>query len=110
MSLLTKQCRRKAEADGLVSLMNDTKWREMCLAFSSFEPKPAWRTLDLLNGYLSDWDRDWFHHVGPEYCSIQWLEIDSGVCDAESVKTVLSGLGVPFEKVGGFFRILGYRK
>jgi len=44
MNSLSNQCRRKAEADGLVSVMNNTKWRELCFAFSSFDVKPAWRT------------------------------------------------------------------
>ncbi|SRR6266496_2015034 len=74
MSTLSKQCRRKAKIEWLVSLMKDTKWRELCLAFSSFEKKPAWRTRDLLNGHKSDWDSDWFHHVGPDYCGIEWLD------------------------------------
>src|SRR5690349_16538799 len=98
MGPLANQCRRKAEADGLVSMMNDTKWRELCMAFSLFEPKPAWRTRDLLNGHLSDWDRGWFHHVGPDYCSIEWLEIDPGTCDPEHIRAVLGEIGAPFEE------------
>jgi hypothetical protein len=110
MSTLANQCRRKAEADGLVSLMNDTKWRELCFAFSAFEKKPAWRTRDLLNGHLSDWDCEWFHHVGPDYCSIEWLEIDPRDCDDESITTVLRQVGVPFEESEHYFRVIGYRK
>jgi len=110
MSALAKQCRRKAEADGLVSLMNDTKWRELCFTFSSFETKPAWRTLDLLNGHLSDWDCEWFHHVGPDYCSIEWLEIDPRACDRESVRAVLREVAAPFEESEQFFRVIGYAK
>ena len=75
MSSLSNQCRHKAEASGLVSLMNDTKWRELCYTFSAFEKNPLWRARDLLNEYLSEWDSEWFYHVGPDYCSIEWLEI-----------------------------------
>jgi hypothetical protein len=105
-----KQCRRKAESEGLVSLMNDTKWRELCFAFSSFHPKPAWRTRDLLNRHISDWDSDWFHHVGPHYCSIEWLEIDPRACERESIRAVLSKVGAPFQEFGQFFRVKGYTK
>ena len=110
MSALANQCRRKAEAEGLVSYMNDTKWRELCYAFSSFDTKPRWRTRDLLTGYLSEWDRGWFHHVGPDYCSIEWLEIDPGGCDRESVRAVLREVGAPFEESEQFFRVVGYKR
>jgi hypothetical protein len=110
MSPLANQCRRKAETHGLVSLMNDTKWREVCFAFNSFDTKPAWRTLDLLTGHLSDWDCEWFHHVGPHYCSIEWLEIDPRACDRESVRAALRKVGVPFEESEHYFRVIGYKK
>lgn len=109
MSALAKQCRDKAEAEGYASLMNDTKWRELCVAFASFEKRPAWRTRDLLNGYLSGWDRDWFYHVGPDYCSIEWLEIDPMECSKAQIREVLQAVGAPFEE-GEYFRVIGYRK
>ena len=110
MNSLANQCRRQAEADGLVSLMNDTKWRELCFAFSSNKPRPAWRTRDLLNGFLSAWDKDWYHHVGPYYCTIEWLEIDTQDCDRENIRSVLREAGVPFEETENYFKVIGYRK
>jgi hypothetical protein len=110
MSTLSNQCRRKAETEGLVSLMNDTKWRQLCFAFSAFAKKPAWRTRDLLNGHLSDWDSEWFHHVGPDYCAIEWLEIDLRNCDDESITSVLRQVGASFEESEHYFRVIGYRK
>jgi hypothetical protein len=110
MSPLANQCRRKAETEGLVSLMNDTKWRELCFAFSSFATNPAWRTRDLLNGHVSDWDCEWFHHVGPDYCSIEWLEIDPRDSDRDCVRSVLREIGAPFEEAEHFFRVIGYTK
>ncbi len=110
MSTLASKCRRKAEADGLASLMSNTKWRELCIAFSLLDVKPRWRTLDLLNGHLSAWDREWFHHVGPDYCSIEWLEIDPSGCDGESVRALLCEVGVPFEESTHFLRVIGYKR
>jgi hypothetical protein len=110
MNILVNQCRRKAETDGLVSQINDTKWRELCFAFSAFKIKPAWRTHDLLNGYLSSWDLDWFYHIGPDYCSIEWLEIDPKDCDHEIIRSVLQEVGAPFEESEGYFRVIGYTK
>jgi hypothetical protein len=109
MSPLSKQCRRKAEEEGYASLMNDTKWRELCFAFSVFDKKPAWRTRDLLTGYVSSWDTEWFHHVGPDYCSIEWLEIDARDCPKEAILEVLEKVGAPFDDAERL-KVVGYRR
>ncbi len=37
---------------------------------------PRWRTRDVENGHLSEWDREWFHHFREGgYKFIQWVEI-----------------------------------
>jgi hypothetical protein len=110
MSPLANQCRAKAEEGGFASLMNDTKWRELCMALATFEKKPAWRTRDLLTGYVSSWDSDWYHHVGPDYCSIEWLEIERGANPKEEIRSVLQSVGAPFEETDSCFRVMGYRK
>jgi hypothetical protein len=107
---LANQCRRKAESEGLVSLMNDTKWKELCFAFSNFPQRPAWRTRDLLNGYLSAWDSEWSYHVGPDYCTIEWLQVDPKDCERASIHTVLSQVGAPFDESIPYFKVYGYRK
>jgi hypothetical protein len=89
--------------------MNNTKWKELCFAFAGFEKHPTWRTRDLLNGNLSAWDSEWFHHVGPDYCSIEWLEIDPRGNSRESILEVLRHVGAPFEE-GSHFKVIGYRK
>ena len=110
MSTLSEKCRRKVAEEGYTSLMNDTKWRELCMAFSAFKKIPAWRTRDFLNEYLSDWDTDWYHHVGPDYCSIEWLEIDPQDCSKGEILLVLQEVGVSFEDLGSYIRVIGYRK
>src|SRR5687767_14614667 len=110
MSSLAKHCRVKAEEGGFASLMNDTKWRELCMAFAAFEKKPVWRARDLLTGYVSGWDSEWYHHVGPDYCSIEWLEIERGVSRKEEIRSVLESVGVPFDETDSYFRVIGYRK
>ena len=109
MNSLAKQCRNKAEEEGFASLMNDTKWRELCFTFAALERKPAWRTRDLLNGHVSDWDSDCFYHLGPDYCCIEWLEIDPRQCASEGVRGILQEVGATFEE-SIYFRVLGYRK
>ena len=109
MSALSSKCRRKAEEEGFASLMNDTKWKELCFAFAAFDKKPAWRTKDLLNGYVSEWDSEWFHHVGPNYCTIEWLEIDSKDCPRKEIENVLLKVGAPYE-ISDLFKVVGYKK
>ena len=109
MSSLSAQCVRKAEQFGYASLMNDTKWRELCFAFATFEEKPAWRTYDFLTNHVSGWDKDWFYHVGPDYCTIEWLEINPEKCSASKIRDVLKTVGVCFEEAG-YFKIFGYRQ
>lgn len=110
MSPLAKQCRAKAEERGFASLMNDTKWRELCVAFAAFEKKPVWRARDLLTGYVSGWDSEWYHHVGPNYCSIEWLEIESDASRKEEIRSIIESVGAPFEETDSRFRVIGYRK
>ena len=89
--------------------MNNTKWRELCLAFYECAPKPAWRAKDLLNSYLSEWDKEWFYHVGPDYCSIEWLEIDPQGLEESQMKKILETVGVTYEETDGLFRVIGYK-
>ena len=43
--------------------MNDTKWDELRLGMHGLEIfSPRWRTKDAENGYVSEWDTEWFHH------------------------------------------------
>jgi FAD/FMN-containing dehydrogenase len=63
---------------GLSACMNDTKWREVCELFRHWSaPPPRFRISDLLapDGYVSEWDREWYYHPRP-YVSIQWLEVE----------------------------------
>jgi hypothetical protein len=109
MQSLTKQSVRKAEKEGYASLLNDTKWRELCIAFAALEKHPRWRTRDFLTGHLSQWDGEWFHHVGPNYCSIEWLEIDPRDCPLGQIFDILNSIGIPFED-GEYPKIFGYKK
>ena len=59
-------------------LLNNTKWDEIRLAMHEFEFPPRWRTRDVETGFVSEWDREWFHHFYGEYSSIEYLEI---ACD-----------------------------
>lgn len=91
--------------------MNDTKWDELRLAMDRLKQlSPRWRTLDVENGHLSDWDGEWFYHFrNGGYKSIQWVEIVTE--SAEQKRAVLGELvnvHVPGQCIETGFRILGY--
>ena len=92
-------------------LMNDTKWDELRLAMYALGPlSPRWRTLDVENGYLSDWDGEWFYHFrNGGYKFIKWVEI--AIATPEQRHTVLTELAkvhVPGHCTETGFRVLGY--
>lgn len=91
--------------------MNDTKWNELRLAMYELGPlSPRWRALDVENGYVSDWDGEWFYHFrNGGYKFIQWVEI--AIESTEQRQAVLSELTkvhVPGEHTKSGFRVLGY--
>jgi hypothetical protein len=60
--------------------------------------------------FLPRSNREWFYHVGPDYCSSEWLEIDLSSCDQERVQTALREIGAPFEESAQFLRVIGYKQ
>lgn len=92
-------------------LMNDTKWDELRLAMYGLDAfMPLWRTLDIENGYLSQWDGEWFYHFrSGGYKSIQWVEI--AVDTAQQRAAVLAELvriHVPGARTESGYRVFGY--
>ena len=94
-------------------LMNDTKWDELRLAMYGLDAfRPRWRTLDIENGYLSQWDREWFYHFrNGGYKSIHWADI---ALDSPEQRTAvlaeLVRIHVPGERTQFGYRILGYAR
>lgn len=91
--------------------MNDTKWEELRLAMYNLGNKsPKWRTKDVENGYLSDWDEEWYYHfkVGG-YKTIEHVEIK--VSDDEMrnlVRNALVKIHVPGCETKKGFIVIGY--
>ena len=94
-----------------VRLMNNTKWEEIRLGMYRLDDlSPMWRTKDVENHYVCDWDGEWFHHFrisGYEF--IEWLEIATTSPEqTAAVGAVLARIHVPGEQVGCVFRVFGY--
>lgn len=95
----------------LARLMNHTKWEEIRLGMYELgDLSPKWRTKDVENKHVCEWDGDWFYHfrTGGYEC-IEWLEISTTLPEqTAAVGAVLQRIRVPGEQVGGVFRVFGY--
>ncbi len=93
-----------------VPLMNKTKWDEIRLAMYSLTTPPEWRTKDLENGYISEWDREWFYHFKIRgYETIEWLEIrHTSIEQKEIIVMELSKINVPLESKEETLKIYGF--
>ncbi len=93
--------------------MNDTKWREIRNAMCRLaEYRPRWRTLDVENGHLSDWDGDWYYHFElGGYKTIERLEIKIDSEEMrERVRQILVSIHVPGRETEEGFMVLGYTR
>jgi hypothetical protein len=107
-----REVKRLMERDGLCSVMNDTKWRELCLAFHAMRPQPVYRTKDVLPRPIqpSLWDNEWYHSVGP-YFVIEWMEIRPAVgVDLQPLVEVLRRVGTVFHCLDSAVRVYGYTR
>ena len=94
-------------------VMNDTKWNELRLAMYSLGNRvPRWRTLNLENGHLCPWDREWFYHFREGgYRAIEWVEIEVTSDEQRTeVLKVLREIHVPGEASDRGFTVYGYRR
>jgi len=65
-------------------LINNTKCEKIRLAIYEYPKTVQWRVRNITNGYISDWDEEWFYHFKlGEYETIEWLEIK---IDSEEMK------------------------
>lgn len=93
--------------------MNDTKWDELRRAmYELADLAPHWRTRDVANGHVSDWDREWFHHFrNGGYKFIHWVEIavDTDQQRAAALAELVR-IHVPGEQTESGYRVFGYVK
>jgi hypothetical protein len=107
-----RRVRRLMERDGLCSLMNDTKWRELRSGLLALKFPPRLRVRDLLApaGYVTPWDHYWYDHLMPSV-SLEWVELDlQSVPAREPILDVLRKVGVPYAEVEGNLRVHGYSR
>jgi hypothetical protein len=92
-------------------ILNNTKWDEVRLAMYGLgELSPQWRTKDVMNGYLSPWDGEWFYHFrSGGYQYIHWVEIKVDSLDLrDAVIDALAKIRVPGTTSEFGFKVFGY--
>lgn len=120
--------RAAVEARGLVSLMSDTKWRELVAGVKRLPFAPAFQVKDVLGGapvppsfeedvwYAGDWEEG----LSPYY-AVEWIRVRPRMVkhrgkyaspEVEDIEGaflgVLHEIGVPHRKRGGCIEIFGY--
>ena len=90
--------------------MNNTKWNEIRLAMNDIPYTVKQRTKDLENGYISQWNADWFYHfmIGG-YKTIEWLEIQFTSKTKDIIVNKLKEINVPAELLENSVKIYGYK-
>jgi hypothetical protein len=95
----------------MIGVMNNTKWEELRMGMHNLNSlSPRWRTCDLEDRYISEWDGEWFYHfrIGG-YKTIEWVEIHiSSKEQDEAVLKILKQIYLPGERTENDFKIFGY--
>ena len=114
---------RCIQREQLVSVMNDTKWRELQAAMTSIQPRYRVKCLsDRSDQEALQSERDWAYHL-PLYRWIEWVEIDP-ICRerrgrllpdiehdmAPQILALLRERSIPHEMQSGGIWIYGYRR
>ncbi|MDR2187925.1 MAG: hypothetical protein LBE62_07725 [Azonexus sp.] len=93
------------------ALANDTKWNELLTFMRELEGwRPSYRS-KWVNGYISEWDAEWFYHLPFPFVGVEWLDISLNSRTADHSKLILgklSEIGFEFEAKGDVARIWGY--
>ena len=97
--------------------MNNTKWREIFRAFyygnelKINSPIIKWRTKDIENGYISNWDAAWTHFgcEPRDWDRIDYLQIQLTPENVSYVMASLKKIHVPGTVEDGIVTIYGYK-
>lgn len=118
-----KRLQSLIEREGLVSVMNNTKWENLRSSMLDLKDKaPMWK-VTCLRSKISEsyWDGDWCHHL-PTFKFIEYLDIDpiqkirkGGLVEDEidNTKLIINLLEknlIPFSIEGKYLRIWGYTR
>ena len=124
-----EQIRAAIQRLGLTGLANDTKWDELISEIRTWDGwRPSFRASAVENGYVSNWDAEWFYHLPFPMIGVRWMDISctqrispSGgqyspdalrlpriVSHQDRVTKLLESIGLVFRVYGDVVRVFGY--
>ncbi|WP_349679164.1 DUF6678 family protein [Clostridium sp. UBA4548] len=94
------------------SLMNNTKWEEIRLAMYDYPLTIQWRVKNIDNGYISNWDAEWFYHFRlGGYDTIEWLEMKVHNVEMKNdIINILRRIHVAGDVLKDSIKVYGYKK
>jgi len=97
--------------EGLASVMNDTKWREViailkdvCCGSVKFQVK----CIRDKEPPADHWDGSFPYHVPGPYKTIEWLKVR--VPNTEDLIIALTRASIPFDRIGDTIQLKGYTR
>ncbi|MBE1556851.1 DUF6678 family protein [Sporosarcina limicola] len=93
-------------------VMNNTKWEEIRLVMYNYHLNLLWRTKDVVNNNICEWDNEWYYHFSEDgYETIEWLEIKTeDEMQKNDVIKILRKINVPGEINDNIIKVYGYIK
>ncbi|QPB83500.1 hypothetical protein CWC22_011075 [Pseudoalteromonas rubra] len=98
-----KEAKRIIAVKQLVGAANNTKWNELISEMRELPNPPCYRT-KVVNGYISEWDSEWYYHLPFPLLCVEWIDIDL----SEKVLSLVQRIGFEFEVTDSFVRVWGY--
>jgi hypothetical protein len=120
-----RRWRSYIEREGLASLMNDTKWRQLVFTLEAHWDCPRWRVKRLTAAEPDIYHGDYEPHLyGMEWRSVEWLDLDPIVTVSEgklfpkhvvanhtpAIEKALRSVYAPFSHEGDLIRVWGYAR
>lgn len=116
-----EKLRRVIQQRELCGLANDTKWNELVTAIRTREDwRPRYR-YKCIDGPLSDWDAEWFHHLPFPLISVEWLDLEfiqetrrgrlippATMDHSPWMEQLLRRAGLDYRKGNTMIRVFGY--
>jgi len=98
-----KEAKRIVAERQLVGAANNTKWNELISELRELPNPPSYRT-KVVNGYISDWDNEWYYHLPFPLLCVEWIDIEL----SEYLLNLVSKIGFEFEQSTSIVRVWGY--
>jgi hypothetical protein len=117
-----KKIHAAVTARNLASAANTTKWDELIDHFRRLEGwRPSYRS-KYVNGYISEWDVEWFYHLPFPFAGVEWFDIglwelapSEGrllarkiIDHTDEISKAVAHIGFEFEVRADILRIWGY--